>query len=545
MLAVAGGGASTTFAQDQDRDAFDDHGAPPPRGLTQYRDDDNRAPAENRAADDDHRPQTELRQTFSQEELDQMLAPIALYPDPLLTQVLMASTYPIEVVQADRWVKSHGDLKGDELADALEDQPWDPSVKSLTNSPDVLTMMSEQLDWTVRLGDAFIGQEREVMDTVQKLRAKADEAGTLKSTPQQKVIIEREEPERVIVIEPAEPEVIYVPVYDPYVAYGRWWYPNYLPYRCYPRPYPRGYSGIWFGLSFHCGSPWGYAWGRSDWRHRRFLVDVNRHLEFNRRIDRARYASSIERRESLYHVDKGVWVHDPHHRRGVWYRDTAAAQRFNSYSRDSAARSREMYRGRTTGAFDQHGASSSSPPPPPRLPAVTSPMEKSKSSPADRNDRSIRIDRSRESTPINRDSKGNVTSGRQPPSLTQEKPAAPRESAKSDRDLLTRQQEGKRTASPNVIRVMPGRDRDDAFSSVDRDGASVRGESRRGEISRRPSLVRESPSTPRSTPAPIARPQARPTPSAPPPPSAPSQSGTSQSGGSSSSSGGGGGSRHR
>src|SRR5512136_2957205 len=122
---------------------------------------------------------------FRQEELDQMIAPIALYPDSLLTQILMASTYPLEVVQADRWAKQNKDMKGDALAKALEAQPWDPSVKSLVNFPQVLAMMSEKLDWTQKVGDAFLAQEKEVLGTIQNLRKKAQASGNLKTTKEQ------------------------------------------------------------------------------------------------------------------------------------------------------------------------------------------------------------------------------------------------------------------------------------------------------------------------------------------------------------------------
>ena len=153
---------------------------------------------------------------FEQEELDQILAPIALYPDSLLAQVLMAATYPLEVVEADRWVRANKNLKDDHLNDALEKMEWDPSVKALAPFPQVLAMMSEKLDWMQKLGDAFLAQEEDVMDAVQKLRAKAEAAGNLKTTDEQKVVVE----EKVIRIEPASPEVVYVPVYNPVVAYG-------------------------------------------------------------------------------------------------------------------------------------------------------------------------------------------------------------------------------------------------------------------------------------------------------------------------------------
>ena len=137
-------------------------------------------------------PGTQESKLFKQEELDQMLAPVALYPDDLLTQILMASTYPLEIVQAARWTKQNKNLKGDALTEALEKQDWDPSVKSLVNFPEVLDRMNENLQWTQKLGDAFLAQQKEVMDTIQMLRKKAQEAGNLKDSPQQKVVVEKE-----------------------------------------------------------------------------------------------------------------------------------------------------------------------------------------------------------------------------------------------------------------------------------------------------------------------------------------------------------------
>src|SRR4029077_4985682 len=166
-------------------------------------------------------------------ELDQVLATIALYPDPLISQILMASTYPLEIVQADRWAKQNASLKGDALGKALEAQDWDPSVKSLVNFPQVLTMMSEKLDWTQKLGDAFLEDEKKVLDTIQSLRAKAQASGNLKTTKEQTVTVET----KIIKIEPANPQVIYVPTYNPTVVYGAWPYPAYPPYAYYPPGY--------------------------------------------------------------------------------------------------------------------------------------------------------------------------------------------------------------------------------------------------------------------------------------------------------------------
>ncbi|MGH7179624.1 MAG: DUF3300 domain-containing protein, partial [Tepidisphaeraceae bacterium] len=187
---------------------------------------------------------------LTQAELEQLLAPIALYPDSVLTQMLMASTYPVEIVQADRWAKENKNLKGDALATDLEKQPWDPSVKSLVNFPDVLTMMSEKLDLTVKIGDAFIGQQADVMNTIQALRAKAQASGNLKTNEQQKIIVEpapapttvvvqgaTPPPPQIITIEPAQPQVIYVPTYNPTVVYGTWPYPAYPPAPYYPPGY--------------------------------------------------------------------------------------------------------------------------------------------------------------------------------------------------------------------------------------------------------------------------------------------------------------------
>jgi len=187
---------------------------------------------------------------FKQEELDQLLAPIALYPDNVLTQILIASTYPLEVVQAERWVKQNKSLKGDAFTTELNKQSWDDSVKALSSLPDVLTMMSEKLEWTQKLGDAFLAQQKDVMDTVQKLRKKATEAGNLKSSKEQEVKKEGD----IIIIQSADPQVIYVPTYNPTVVYGAWWYPAYPPYPVYV--YPPGAALFTFTMGIAIGAAW-------------------------------------------------------------------------------------------------------------------------------------------------------------------------------------------------------------------------------------------------------------------------------------------------
>lgn len=262
-------------------------------------------------------------QTFTEEQLTQMLAPIALYPDELIAQVLLASTYPLEIVMADRWVQQNKDLRGNELAAALERQNWDPSVKSLVNFPTVLGMLSQKLELTTKLGDAFLEQKDEVMDTVQELRRRAADTGNLKSTREQKVVVEVD----AITIEPADSRVVYVPTYDPYVVYGPWWYPAYPPYYFYDRPYPGVVFS--FGVGVTLGLPWGYAWGGWDWYNNSIYININRNVRYNSYINRPRYIQHYERRGQPIRNGQVQWQHEPAHRRGVAYRDNATTREFS------------------------------------------------------------------------------------------------------------------------------------------------------------------------------------------------------------------------
>ncbi len=245
---------------------------------------------------------------YSREELAQMLAPVALYPDALLAQVLMASTYPIEVIEADRWVRSNPALTGDALDGALLDRGWDPSVKALCHFPSILALMSERISETTSLGNAFLAQEAEVMAMVQELRAKARAEGNLASDARQKVVVERE----TIIIEPADPRVIYVPYYDPFYVYGPWWYPAYPPYYWGPPGVSIGFSiGYWpgFYFSFAFGN-----WCYFDWHRHYIYIDVYKRPRF------VRHDRWIAR--------PGPWQHIPSHRRGVAYRDKATAVKY-------------------------------------------------------------------------------------------------------------------------------------------------------------------------------------------------------------------------
>ena len=258
-------------------------------------------------------------------QLEQLVAPIALHPDPLLSQMLMASTYPTEVVQAARWLRENSGLTGQPLQDAVQKQPWESSVRALTSVPQALEMMSEKLDWTQQLGDAFLAQQEELLAAVQRLRQRAEAAGHLKTSDQQKVSVVKP-PEGgttpIITIEPASPEYVYVPVYDPRVVYGDWPHPDYEPFYWSPA----GFTGRGI-LSFATGAAVGSAiWGRLDWRRGRVDIDVNRYNQFNR----TRIADT-------------AWRHDPRHRGNVPYRDANVAQRFGDANRAAA---REAYRGK-------------------------------------------------------------------------------------------------------------------------------------------------------------------------------------------------------
>ena len=259
---------------------------------------------------------------FTREELAQMLAPIALYPDALLSQILMASTYPIEVIEADRWVKRNSGLNDEALDQALLDKEWDPSVKAVCHFPSILALMSERITETTSLGNAFLAQEAEVLGMVQELRAKAHAQGHLKTSDQQKVLVEN----GTIIVEPVNPRVIYVPYYDPFYVYGPWWYPAYPPYYWGPAGVSLGiglsyWPGIYFGFSFG-------SWSYFDWHHHHVHIDSHH---------RPRYV-----RHDRWHTAPGPWQHVTTHRRGVAYRDKYTAQKYGQFTRRPVDARREI-----------------------------------------------------------------------------------------------------------------------------------------------------------------------------------------------------------
>jgi hypothetical protein len=308
--------------------------------------------------------QTTGPQPFKPEELEQIVAPIALYPDPLVAQVLMASTYPIEVVQAARFVKANPKLTEAALNEELKKYDWDDSVKSLVSFPQILALMDEKLDWMQKLGDAFLDQKKETMDAIQRLRARAQAEGNLTTNEQQKVIVEPVEippgqpapqvppgqpapqQQTVIKIEPANPQVVYVPSYNPTVVYGAWPYPAYPPYYPYPPGYAWGAAAISFGVGMAVGAA---VWGGANWGGGDVDIDVNKANNFTNNVNRETRANQIKsertNRQSAQGGNRQTFQHNPEHRKGAQYRDSGTQQRYNRGSSPQVD-SREAFRGR-------------------------------------------------------------------------------------------------------------------------------------------------------------------------------------------------------
>jgi len=268
---------------------------------------------------------------LSANQLDNLVAPLALYPDPLVSQILVASTYPLEVVEAYQWVQRNPGLTGSALTQAAAAQNWDPSVQALVMFPDVLRRLNEDVSWTTNLGNAFLSQQADVMGAIQRLRVSAEQSGKLVSTPQQQVINTTDAGQPVVEIQPANPQVIYVPSYDPawvwgpalYYPYPGWYYP----------PYYR--TGLYFGVGIGVGAFFGFGWGgwagwgwHPGWGSRTIIVN---NTFFNRYGFGARYAGL---------GGTAVWSHDAFHRLGVPYSNHALAQRYQGNFRQNAMMAR-------------------------------------------------------------------------------------------------------------------------------------------------------------------------------------------------------------
>ncbi len=266
---------------------------------------------------------SETDEKLTEAQLDSLVSPIALYPDTLLSQVLIASTYPLEVIEADRWLKGNKSLKGDALKSAVEKQKWDESLKSLTATPSVLEMMSTQLSWMQQLGDAVLAQQPDVMDSIQRLRAKAQANGKLASNKQQTVSSQTQGSKKVIVIQPTQPDTVYVPYYNPTVVYGSWPYPAYSPYY-WPAPSYIATGVLATGLAFGTGYALGrWASGGNYW------------------------GSNINWNNNNININRGNnnWVHNPTHRQGIRYSNTEVGNRFGG-NRNAGVSDRTDFRGR-------------------------------------------------------------------------------------------------------------------------------------------------------------------------------------------------------
>ena len=265
--------------------------------------------------------------TIPAAQLDSLVAPIALFADPVLAQVLAASTYPLELLQLHQWVQKNPGLKDKALLDAVEKQPWDPSIQAMAALPDLVKRLADDIQWTTDLGNAFLAQQADVMDAVQRMRKKAQDKGTLTSTPQQTVQTQTVEREQVIVIEQADPEVIYVPSYDPYWAYGDPFYP--YP----PIYYPTGALALSFGVGIAMGAFWGnggWGWG-PGWG--------NNNLQINHFNNINRNANIRAGNQNL--SGKGNWQHRPEHRGGAPYRDRATANKYGGTARGDSLTQRQ------------------------------------------------------------------------------------------------------------------------------------------------------------------------------------------------------------
>ena len=296
---------------------------------------------------------------LSSDQLDSLVAPIALYPDPLLAQCLVASTYPIDIVAAQQWLAKNSTLKGDALVQAAEQQEWDPSVQALVSLPDALKLLSENIAWTQDLGDAFLAQQSDVMDAVQRMRGKAKNAGKLESTEQQKVETKVVEEKTVIEIVPASTEVIYVPTYNPTVVWG----PPVYPY--YPMYYPPYYGGAWLGfgvgiavgIGISGGWGWGCGWGG------------NNNITINNNNNYVSHHNS--RTNAGNRTGSSNWQHNAQQRGGAPYKDRATASKYGGGTRGDSASARQAQAGQrqsmdrssagnrsSASSFDRGGSSS-------------------------------------------------------------------------------------------------------------------------------------------------------------------------------------------
>ena len=279
------------------------------------------------------------------DQLDSLVAPIALYPDPLLAQVLAASTYPLELIQLQQWLARNPGVKDKALVDAVAKQQWDPSIQAMAALPDVVKRLADDIQWTTDLGNAFLAQQSDVMDAVQRMRKKAQDTGNLKSSEQQKVETKVIESKSVIVVEQANPQVVYVPSYDPVVVYGPPVYP-YPPIYYPPAGYYAAGMAISFGLGIAMGAAWGGGWGwGAGWGNNQININNNNNFNRNTNINGGnRNNINGGNRNNIGGGNRGgdaSWKHNPQHRGGAPYRDQATADRFGGATRGDSLSNRQ------------------------------------------------------------------------------------------------------------------------------------------------------------------------------------------------------------
>jgi hypothetical protein len=293
------------------------------------------------------------------DQLDSLVAPIALYPDPLLAQVLVASTYPLEIIQLQQWLPQHKDLKDKALATAVEKEDWDPSIQAMAALPDVVKQLAENIKWTTDLGNAFLAQQNDVMDAVQRMRMKAKDAGNLKSTEQQKVETKTVESKTVVVIQQAQPEIVYLPSYNPVVVYGPPVYP--YPPIVYPPvgAYIAG-AAISFGVGIAIGAAWGGGWGYNSGWGGNNNITINNNNSFINNSNRNFNRANINRPSQLPSGGGNRWQHNPQHRGGAPYSNRATARQYGGSARGDSlatrqASARQNNRGQLGGGRQQGG----------------------------------------------------------------------------------------------------------------------------------------------------------------------------------------------
>jgi hypothetical protein len=293
-------------------------------------------------------PEPQEEPKIPAEQLDSLVAPIALYPDPMLAQVLAASTYPLELVQLEQWLAKNKNLKDKELAEAVQKQPWDPSVQGMVALSDIVKRLTDDIQWTTELGNAFLAQQNDVMEAVQRMRKKAQDTGNLKSNEQQKVETKVVESKQVVIIEQANPEVVYVPSYNPTVVYGAPAYP--YPPIAYPPPgYYAAGMAISFGVGLAMGAAWGGGWGYGCGWGGNNNVTINNNNNFNRnsninggnRNTSVGGGNRVSNRPAGGGGQGGSWSHNPQHRGGTPYGNKGTAQKFGGTARGDSMANRQ------------------------------------------------------------------------------------------------------------------------------------------------------------------------------------------------------------